>query len=401
MSVQVLTSISDVTANDRIRDGGRRARGFAGARVTPSSRGSTRECTSRDRSLRSRDALSRRPLRALSLSHLLRRAPRLRAGARHGAFGGDPDNFNFPRYCLDFSFLRLYENGAPVATPNHLHALYAACRKTGVVLVAGNPGGTSRLRTTAQLAFQRDTGLPWQHAALSEQRGQFIAYSSLGPDQARDRSRRAVRRRESVEGALAAGGRRWPIRRASRRVAERRSRSASQRVRRNPRRNARDRRCVGRDRRAQAAHRGHVLSLPVCSSSAPAASVRCCSAGRADLVRGAEEREKPDAERLPRYAEAQPANCSGSAARAQARSTPEFEALHLEFWLTKMREYLTADDPVARRILGSEIPEALAERLSRFAPRRSRLRMQLWEGGAAAIARLGRSDDPSSCATGR
>ena len=36
------------------------------------------------------------------------------------AFGGDPDNFNFPRWCLDFSLMRVYENGKPARTPDHL-----------------------------------------------------------------------------------------------------------------------------------------------------------------------------------------------------------------------------------------------------------------------------------------
>jgi hypothetical protein len=71
--------------------------------------------------------------------------------------------------------------------------------------------------------------------------------------------------------------------------------------------------------------------------------------------------------------------------------TPEFEELHLAFWLSKMREHLTVDDPIARRILGNESPEALAQRLSQSRLADPAYRMQLWEGGAAAIAA---SDDP-------
>src|SRR6266850_7270220 len=60
-------------------------------------------------------------------------------------FGGDPDNFNFPRYDLDFSFLRLYENGVPVSTPEHLRWSTLAPKEGDPVFVAGNPGGTDRL----------------------------------------------------------------------------------------------------------------------------------------------------------------------------------------------------------------------------------------------------------------
>jgi hypothetical protein len=58
-------------------------------------------------------------------------------------FGGDPDNFNFPRYDLDFSFLRLYENGKPVTTPEYLKWNASAPKEGEPVFVAGNPGGTT------------------------------------------------------------------------------------------------------------------------------------------------------------------------------------------------------------------------------------------------------------------
>src|SRR3954470_119813 len=66
-------------------------------------------------------------------------------------FGGDPDNFNFPRYDLDFSFVRLYENGQPVKTPGHLGWSAAAPKAGEPVFVAGNPGTTNRQLTAEQL----------------------------------------------------------------------------------------------------------------------------------------------------------------------------------------------------------------------------------------------------------
>ena len=64
---------------------------------------------------------------------------------RAATFGGDPDNFNFPRYSIDASFLRAYENGQPVATPGHLKWNPRAPKDGEATFVVGNPGSTSRL----------------------------------------------------------------------------------------------------------------------------------------------------------------------------------------------------------------------------------------------------------------
>jgi hypothetical protein len=75
-------------------------------------------------------------------------------------FGGDPDNFNFPRYDLDCSFVRLYENGKPIAAPNHLMWSAEPPKDGAPLFVAGNPGSTQRLMTAEQLETFRDLNLP-------------------------------------------------------------------------------------------------------------------------------------------------------------------------------------------------------------------------------------------------
>lgn len=75
-------------------------------------------------------------------------------------FGGDPDNFNFPRYDLDCSFVRLYEDGKPVKTPGHLIWSSSAPKDGEPVFVSGNPGSTQRLLTADQLESLRDLALP-------------------------------------------------------------------------------------------------------------------------------------------------------------------------------------------------------------------------------------------------
>jgi hypothetical protein len=385
MSVQVLTSISDVTSNIEAATAGVAAEGFARARDAEIAR-LTQPCTTATE--RCEVVTLYQGGRYGLYRYRTYEDVRLVFAPEHqmAAFGGDPDNFNFPRYCLDFSFLRLYDNGAPAATPNHLDMRFTLLEEDEIVLIAGNPGRTSRLRTTAELAFERDIGLPWQIALLSEARGRLIAYSALGPDQARIASSALQSVENSFKGL---SGRRQALAdpEGFARVAERQA-DLQQRVRRN-RAAAREMGDAwGEIERAQRAYRGMFYPYQYLEQRAGERSLLFGWAR--DLVRGAAEREKLDAERLPRYAEARLSTVLQSL-RAQRPVTPEFEELHLAFWLSKMREHLTVDDPIARRILGNESPEALAQRLSQSRLADPAYRMQLWEGGAAAIAA---SDDP-------
>jgi hypothetical protein len=78
-----------------------------------------------------------------------------------GYFGGDDDNFTFPRYNLDFSIYRVYnDSGRPLATTNYFPMSKAGASDGDPVFVVGNPGSTSRLETVAQLAYARDVRIP-------------------------------------------------------------------------------------------------------------------------------------------------------------------------------------------------------------------------------------------------
>ena len=100
-------------------------------------------------------------------------------------FGGDPDNYNFPRYALDGSFLRAYENGRPVATPQHLKWTGREPVDGELVFVVGNPGSTQRMLTMSQFAYQREVNLPTTLAIQSELRGRLI--EAIGHDPERER----------------------------------------------------------------------------------------------------------------------------------------------------------------------------------------------------------------------
>lgn len=100
-------------------------------------------------------------------------------------FGGDPDNFTYPRFDLDVTFLRAYENGKPVSTPHYLKWSAAGAREGELVFVAGNPGTTSRLATVAQLAFFRNVSLPLTLSRLASRLQGATLFAKKNPENAR------------------------------------------------------------------------------------------------------------------------------------------------------------------------------------------------------------------------
>jgi len=103
-------------------------------------------------------------------------------------FGGDYDNFTYPRYDLDITFLRAYENGKPADTPNYFKFSETGAADGEFVVVPGNPGSTARLLTVAQLAFQRDVGNPLQKKVWETRLNALEAYAKLGSEQHRQAS---------------------------------------------------------------------------------------------------------------------------------------------------------------------------------------------------------------------
>jgi hypothetical protein len=100
-------------------------------------------------------------------------------------FGGDPDNFEFPRYDLDITFFRAYENGAPAKIEHYLHWSAAGAADGDLVFVAGNPGHTDRLNTMAHLEFLRDRVLPDQLTRLRRREVLLRTYSEQSLENAR------------------------------------------------------------------------------------------------------------------------------------------------------------------------------------------------------------------------
>ena len=116
------------------------------------------------------------------------------------AYGGDPDNFSFPRTGFDVAFLRVYDGGKPLSTTDALPFAKSAAKESEPVYVFGHPGGTERNRTVAQLVFQRDTALPWTLLRLAELRGRLDEWMHAKPG----REQRGRARLRTVENGLKA-----------------------------------------------------------------------------------------------------------------------------------------------------------------------------------------------------
>jgi hypothetical protein len=295
-------------------------------------------------------------------------------------FGGDPDNFQFPRWSLDFSILRAYQDGKPASTPNHFRFNWAGAQPGDAVFVSGHPGDTDRLLTVAQLELQRDTFMPFWLMRFSELRGRLLQYSKTGEEPRRtteaylQRVENAIKVRRKEFDAL--------LDPALLENAAKNEKALSDAVTANPAL-ASTAGAWKEIEKAQDVWR-NILVPHTFIEIGHAFSGELFVHARA-LVRAAAERGKPNESRLPEFTEARlPAVVQNL--KADAPIYPDLEILRLSFSLERMREWLGPDYPLVRRVFGNDSPDMLATRLVRESTLASpAARMALFEGGQAAI----------------
>ena len=298
------------------------------------------------------------------------------------AFGGDPDNFQYPRWCLDMSLLRAYGPDGKPAHPQSFLAIRSEGANAGeAVFVSGHPGTTDRLLTVAQLESLRDVDLPHWLLRSSELRGRLIQFGKSGAEAARivedplSTLENSIKVREHQLFALL----------DDRLLAAKREEERELRAK------------VAADPQlaastgdpwteiATAQRHERELYLPYTFIEQAAGFNSDLFRYARTLVRAAAERAKSNTERLREYTDA-------ALPRVHQRLVapvpvyPPRDALTLSFGLERMREWLGPDAPLVRRLLAKDSPDSLAERLvggSHLAD--PKLREQLWQGGAAAV----------------
>ncbi len=112
---------------------------------------------------------------------------RLVFGAEYqtGFYGGDPDNFTYPRFNLDVGMFRLYENDKPASTPNHLRWSPAGSKEGELVFTTGHPGATQRLNTFAHVEYRRDAALPFAIARGEMREAAIKKWAAMSPENER------------------------------------------------------------------------------------------------------------------------------------------------------------------------------------------------------------------------
>ncbi|MBN1206845.1 MAG: S46 family peptidase [Myxococcaceae bacterium] len=296
-------------------------------------------------------------------------------------FGGDPDNFEFPRYDLDVTFLRVYQDGKPAPTEHHFKWSRAGVKEGELTFISGHPGRTSRGLTVAELEYQRDVAMPRQLLLMAEMRGVLTEFQKRGPEQKRISSNMLF----GVENALKANKGRLEALRDKQFFAQKVA--AEQELRQKVEASPELKKKYGAawDEIAKAQEQlKHVRKELGYIEQGFGFSSQLYNIAKA-LVRAADELPKENSKRLREFNEA-----NQPAFKAQLFSPapiyPEFEITRLEFSLTKLREELGPDHPFVKKVLGKESPLTMATRLVNGTQLRDvKARQALFAGGKKAI----------------
>ena len=303
-------------------------------------------------------------------------------------FGGDPDNFEYPRYDLDICLFRVYENGQPVHPQHYLKWSPVGAQDGELVFVSGHPGRTSRLLTVAELEYQRDVSLPYILGLLKRREVLLTAWSQRSAEnarRARDVFLTLQNSRKVYDGELAAL--QDPALMSAKATAEAafkqqlagRSDSADALA------------AYAKIAAAQQVIKQHALRYRLLEgdrrgvySTPHGLSCDSFAVARA-LLRAGDERPKPNGERLKEFADAKRESLELELF-SDKPIYPDYEILQLGDALTSLTEQLGFGDPTMQRILAGKSPRArAAELINGTQVRDVAFRKKLYADGGAAV----------------
>ena len=302
-------------------------------------------------------------------------------------FGGDPDNFNFPRFNLDTALVRVYENDQPVKPQHYLKWSTAGAKEGDLVFVTGHPGSTSRLNTVAHLEELRETSIPIIIRLLERRESVLKKYMTMGEEQ----TRQAQSELNSVQNSLKVyrgqlKGLQDPALMARKTKEEQALRKA---IAGNPERQKMYGDAWDAIAKAHTTYPTYIRDRRIFEQAGGFYSALFTFARQ--LVRLAAENEKPNAERLPEYTDARRASLE-LALYSPAPIHEDFEKLKLADSLGFMVELLGADNELVKQVLAGKTPEARANELIAGTKLKDpEYRKEVARGGKAAIES---SEDP-------
>jgi len=312
------------------------------------------------------------------------------------SFGGDPDNFTYPRHDMDMSFFRVYENGQPAKVEHWYRWSRDGSKEGDLVFVVGNPGNTSRLLTVAQLEYLRDAQYPAILAQLNAQVAVFQQLARLSPERARavENTIFYLQNSQKAYTGYQAGLL------DSRLLDQKRSWEREFRARVDADPALRRQYGLAWDDLARIKSEERTLDVRSRYYGFGAYRSRLLSMAGA-LVRLPVETAKPDSARLPAYQEANRQNVERMLASPAPIDTAQEVAL-LTAYFTAMARELPATDPVRRAALEGRTPaEAASAMVAATQIGTADQRHALLQGGTAAVTastdpfiRLARVIDP-------
>jgi len=297
-------------------------------------------------------------------------------------FGGDPDNFNFPRFNIDMSLVRVYENDQPVHPGSYFKFSTTGTKEGDPVFVTGNPGSTSRLDTVAHLQQLRDTSIPIILRMLERREAMLKNYMAMGEEQ----TRQAQNELNSVQNSLKVYRGQIAGLKDSSLMARKMKQEAAlrQSIAADPERQKKYGDAWDQIARAHASYPGYIRDRRIFDQSGGFNTVLFGFA-RA-LVRLADESAKPNAERLPEYTDARRASLE-LGLYSPAPIHKDFEKLKLADSLGFMVELLGADNALVKQVLDGKTPEARANELIEGTKLADvEYRKEVAKGGREAIA---------------